>query len=174
MIWKDVKGYEGLYKVSNTGEVKTLERKVIRVNGRPLNHKERILSQTINRYGYKYVSLEKGGKRVSKTVHRLVMFAFGSKDVKETVNHKDGNKLNNNINNLEWATVKENIVHAEKNNLRKKKTVKIQKLKYGVVVAEYCSIKEAAKKNDVSTSSISNRMKRKCKPRNGIEYKRIK
>ena len=43
MIWKDVKGYEGLYKVSNTGEVKTLERKVIRVNGRPLNHKERIL-----------------------------------------------------------------------------------------------------------------------------------
>lgn len=52
MIWKDVKGYEGLYKVSNTGEVKTLERKVIRVNGRPLNHKERILSQTINRYGY--------------------------------------------------------------------------------------------------------------------------
>lgn len=174
MIWKDVKGYEGLYKVSNTGEVKTLERKVIRVNGRPLNHKERILSQTINRYGYKCVSLEKGGKRVSKTVHRLVMFAFGSKEVKETVNHKDGNKLNNNINNLEWATVKENIVHAEKNNLRKEKTVKIQKLKYGIVVAEYCSIKEAAQKNDVSTSSISNRMKRKCKPRNGIEYKRIK
>lgn len=82
--------------------------------------------------------------------------------------------LNNNINNLEWATVKENIVHTEKNNLRKKKTVKIQKLKYGIVVAEYCSIKEAAQKNDVSTSSISNRMKRKCKPRNGIEYKRIK
>lgn len=44
----------------------------------------------------------------------------------------------------------------------------------GIVVAEYCSIKEAAQKNDVSTSSISNRMKRKCKPRNGIEYKRIK
>jgi predicted DNA-binding protein YlxM (UPF0122 family) len=75
---------------------------------------------------------------------------------------------------LNGQRLKKILFMPKKNNLRKKKTVKIQKLKYGIVVAEYCSIKEAAQKNDVSTSSISNRMKRKCKPRNGIEYKRIK
>lgn len=112
-IWKDVMNYEGLYKVSNLGRVKRLERKDS--NGRTL--KEMIMKTNKNgdkkRGYYERVYLSKDGIKKQMRVHRLVAQSFiPNPNKKEQVNHIDGNKLNNNVNNLEWATGSENLKHA--------------------------------------------------------------
>ena len=113
--WKDVVGYEGLYKVSDTGKVRSLERYRDNKNGNQVLIKGRLLKQAEN-LGYKYVSLSKNGEQKSFRVHRLVAIAFlENKLNKPNVNHKDCNKSNNNVNNLEWCTQKENVWHAFRN-----------------------------------------------------------
>lgn len=104
-MWKDIKGYEGLYQVSNRGEVKSLN----------YNHtrKEKILSSNNRGGGYLCVRLCKKGRVKTLGIHRLVMVAFiKNSENKRTVNHKDGNPSNNNVENLEWATYSENSLHA--------------------------------------------------------------
>ena len=109
--WKDIKGYEGLYQVSNLGNVKSLKRNTTH---------ERILKQRKNRDGYLYVNLCKEGKTKTKKIHRLVAEHFISNDEnKYSVNHKDGIKNNNNVENLEWATSLEQAHHAVKMGLWK-------------------------------------------------------
>ena len=98
-IWAPVIDYEGLYEVSNYGEVR-------KVDGTMMNG-------NINSYGYRVVSLTKNGRKKDKKVHRLVAFAFvPTIDGKDYVNHKDGDKLNNYAGNLEWVTRGENNSHA--------------------------------------------------------------
>jgi hypothetical protein len=106
--WKDIKNFEGLYKISDNGRVKSL-------------HKKRhiFLKPRLSHDGYLRVSLSKNGKRYEKRVHQIVIKHFGNKNIKETVNHIDGNKENNNINNLEYCTRKENMKHAYKLGLKK-------------------------------------------------------
>ena len=115
--WKDIKGYEGLYMVSNFGNVKSLPRK--RYTGGIL--KERILTVRLNKTSkksYFIVALYKDGKRDDLQVHRLVAEAFiPNPDNKPQVNHIDGNTYNNVETNLEWCTPKENTYHAWKNGL---------------------------------------------------------
>lgn len=107
-IWIEIKNYEGCYMISNLGNVKTLSRCV---NGSL--RKERILKQKIHRDGYRMVTLQKDKKRNYILVHRLVALHFiENKHNKPCVNHIDGNKGNNYVENLEWATVKENSNHA--------------------------------------------------------------
>lgn len=110
-IWKDIIGYEGLYQVSNLGNIKSL--------GNGGTHKtERILSQKITRFGYKTVILHKNGVRKDCRVHRLVAYAFlPNDDDTLVVNHKDGDKCNNRVENLEWCTQSDNVIHAYENNL---------------------------------------------------------
>ena len=111
--WKPIAGYEGLYEISNFGRVKSLS-KVIgrRVKG------ETLLKVRISPYGYKMVSLCKEGKVFNASIHRLIADAFiPNPENKTQVNHKDGNKLNNDIKNLEWCTPSENINHAYKTGL---------------------------------------------------------
>lgn len=101
--WRDVIGYEGLYQVSNLGRVKRLEFVVMRKNGRPHTWKTKIVAQ-FPRNGYLRVPIEMNKKKMSKVVHRIVAFAFipnpcGYKEI----NHKDENKSNNCIDNLEWC-----------------------------------------------------------------------
>lgn len=115
-IWKDVVGYEGYYKVSNIGGVKTLAREL--PYNRNKNFKtirpEKVLKQKNTTKGYLTVTLQVDKSRRYVGVHRLVKEAFhgkGSND-KKYINHKDGDKKNNNIVNLEWCTPKENIHHA--------------------------------------------------------------
>ena len=108
-IWKDIKGYESLYRVSNLGRVKSLERKRKTKNNNMAIVKERILKHKIDKYGYCSVSLSKEGKLYYYTVHRLVAQAFiPNPNNLPQVNHKDENKLNNCVDNLEWCTNKYN------------------------------------------------------------------
>ena len=74
--WKDIKGYEGLYQVSNLGRVKSLERNAYKPNGVARKKEEKILASALNSNGYSFVNLYKNGKRKSMLVHRLVAMAF--------------------------------------------------------------------------------------------------
>jgi hypothetical protein len=109
-VWKDVNGYEGYYQVSNFGRVKSLAR-VIKATNRFLPIKERILVQSIDTVGYRSVGLIKDYKKNTVRIHQLVAITFlGHKPCghKLVINHKDFNRLNNNVNNLEIITAREN------------------------------------------------------------------
>ena len=127
-IWNDIKEYEGYYQVSNLGRVKSLKRsyEVERHKSKYLyNKKEKILSQTTTKLGYKRISLNKHNKLKSFLVHRLVAKAFIEeiKD-KNQVNHKNCNKLDNNLFNLEWVNQSENMKHAYKNGFNHTQNLK--------------------------------------------------
>ena len=109
--WRDIKEYEGLYQISNYGNVKSLSYRRMGIC------KE--LAKIKNSNGYISASLFKKGKGKQYRIHRLVAIAFIDNSInKPQVNHKDGNKQNNSVNNLEWATKSENEKHSVKNNLR--------------------------------------------------------
>ena len=109
-IWKPVKEFEGLYEVSNLGQVRSLNYK--RTKG------TKILKLVIDKDGYLRVNLYKNGKQYNKKVHRLVTAAFiPNPEGKTEVNHIDGNKTNNRVENLEWVTHSENIQHAWESGL---------------------------------------------------------
>ena len=87
-IWKDIDGYEGLYKVSNLGRVKSVHRIVTKSNGKPMTVYERILRDTASGHGYRSIALSKNGAVLTKTVHKLVASAFLHKSDNCTdVNH---------------------------------------------------------------------------------------
>lgn len=115
-IWKDIKGYEGLYQVSNLGRVKSLD--IVDRLGR--KHKSNIKYQNDNGNGYLIVNLKHNGKQKNHLVHRLVAEAFiENPENKKEVNHIDGDKLNNRVDNLEWVSRSENLKHAFKLGLNK-------------------------------------------------------
>ena len=101
-MWKDIKGYEGLYQVSDTGEVKSLARTRNSKNGCICPVPECIRKQKTDKDGYKEVALCKDGKTKHCRVHRLVAEAFiDNPNNYSVVNHKDENPANNNVDNLE-------------------------------------------------------------------------
>lgn len=116
--WKDIKGFEGLYQVSNLGRVKTLEKEVSHSRNKLLKVKRKsiIKKQVFNKKnGYMYVSLNKDKKMYNFSIHRLVAIHFiDNFNNKSEVNHIDGNKTNNTILNLEWVNAKENTNHSFK------------------------------------------------------------
>lgn len=111
-IYKPIKDYEGLYEVSNLGNVKSLSK----IRGRALTGERLLKSHIVN--GYVMVTLCKDSKPFNASVHRLIAEAFiPNPENKETINHIDGNKQNNSIDNLEWATQRENNIHAYRTGL---------------------------------------------------------
>lgn len=143
-------------KVHSDGKIETLEHKAVRKNGRLDNRKGRILKPVVDKYGYENITLSRSGKRKTYLVHRLVAIAFiENVENKPTVNHIDGNKRNNEVANLEWATHKEQKAHALKNGLAKKNVEALKesnrkksiKVKFRGKI--YSSIKSAAKENGV-------------------------
>lgn len=157
-IWKDIPDFEGLYQVSNLGNVRVLDRYVnsaIRNNDK-VKRKGKILKQ-YNKRGYLQVSLIKNHKRYYFSVHRLVAMAFlPNPDNLPQVNHINGIKTDNNINNLEWATAKENTIHAVKTGLmvNKGRSV-VQKDMQGNIIGIYKSCREASTKfNPKNNSSV--------------------
>lgn len=112
-IWKDINEYEGLYQISNTGRVKSLERMAkIRWDGKYRTIPEKIKTPNC-RSGYLRVGLSKDGKNKIYSVHRLVAEAFiPNPHNKPYINHKNGVKIDNRVSNLEWCTHSENKKHS--------------------------------------------------------------
>ena len=115
--WKDIVGYEGLYKISDLG-------RVLSVRFGPKNHpsqfsEPKLMKLTKSSTGYLHVQLYKNGKSSTKLIHTLVATAFvDNPQNKPEINHIDGNKLNNTPSNLEWVTKSENLKHAARTGLR--------------------------------------------------------
>lgn len=118
-MWLPIKNFEFLYEVSDKGRVRSLTRKVDFGSQKRIS-KGRILKPNNNGSGYFYVNLSNGKIRTREYIHRLVANAFiENEHEKPEVNHKDGNKSNNNSNNLEWVTGSENRDHAYLNDFKK-------------------------------------------------------
>ena len=149
-IWQDIKGYEGIYQVSNIGRIKSLARETRNGSCK----KEKILKTQIDKKGYLTIDLRKNKQRKSYKVHRLVALAFiQNLDNKPQINHIDGNKRNNKIENLEWCTNSENQIHSYKNNLKETKRIIQYDLK-GNFIKEWESAIEVSKYYNIHYSRI--------------------
>lgn len=146
-VFVDIPGHEGYYQVSNYGNVRSLDRVIKEKTAKTQTLKGRILKPRINRGGYYYVGLRKNGTKATFAIHQLVAQAFlDNPDNKPIVNHINGIKTDNNVNNLEWATYSENLSHAYNTGLR----------------------------TSVSSKAIGQKnYKRKLKPEQVIEIKRL-
>jgi hypothetical protein len=120
-IWKDIIDFEGRYQVSNLGRLKSLQ------GNFPSKRKEKILKLSLKN-GYPKTLLWKDSKATTARVHRVVAFAFLDNPYnKPNINHKDGNRANNVVENLEWCTQKENIHHS-RNITKNGSVISLQKL----------------------------------------------
>ena len=159
-IWKEIKGYEGYYCVSNHGRIKSLDR--IDCN----NHfrKGKMCRMILTKEGYYKVELSKNGISKRYFVHRIVGEHFIENPLSlECINHIDENKINNNADNLEWCDRKYNNNYGTRNKrigeASSKKTAMIDKYTHKVIKV-FNSAREAAKYINGDESSI-------CKVRNG-------
>ena len=117
-IWKDIPGYEGFYQASNLGRIKSL----VLYNNRYKKYikREKVLKTTTQKTGYLMLTLCKDKKKSNLLVHRIIAKTFLSNPNNyPQVNHKDGNKKNNCVDNLEWCTSSENQKHAYRLGLQK-------------------------------------------------------
>lgn len=125
-VWKPIAGYEGMYEISSYGRVRSLARTIAiegDVKGAHVrSYRERILRYARHPGGYQTVVLSNTGEQIGHYVHRLVAEAFlPPRPEAPEVNHKDADKTNNHVSNLEWVTAAENGAHASKAGLCAKK-----------------------------------------------------
>ena len=141
-VWKSIPGYEGLYEVNNHGQVKSLYYRG--------NFESKILKPGKDRGGYLYVNLHKNGKAKNYRIHRLVAEAFLSNPENlPCINHKDENKENNCLSNLEWCSYEYNINYGTRNERASKKVMCIETNEV------FKSICEAERVTGVSGGNIS-------------------
>ena len=151
--FRDIKGYEELYQVSNYGRIKAKEKK----NGWCLNC-ERIMKTHLDKDNYYRITLCKKGKNKVCGIHRLVAQAFlPNLDKLPEVNHIDTNKINNKVNNLEWCSQDYNLHYADRNEkISKALSIPIiQFTKDNIKIKEFESINQAARELKLSSAHIS-------------------
>ena len=156
-VWKDCKGYEGLYQVSNLGRMWS-------VKG------QRYFTGSVNNRGYYATTLTaKNGKRKTEMIHRLVALAFlDNPNNYPQINHKDENKLNNCVDNLEWCDAKYNINYGTRNaRVAKTQSKKIRCVETGII---YDSIKEAEEQLGLSHGQITKVCQGKKKTTGGYHW----
>lgn len=148
-MWKDIKGYEGIYQASNLGRIKSLNYNQQKY--------EKILKPVKQKTGYYLVNL----KGNALLLHRVIANTFlENPNNFKTINHKDGNKANNSVDNLEWCSYSDNLKHAYKNKLKiatsnhlKKKIIQYDK-NYNFIKIWGCS-KDIERELKISHSNIS-------------------
>lgn len=163
--WKKIPDYNGVYEMNNLGQIRSFHYNTIK-----------ILSSSLDSQGYVVFQLRKNGKLKRVRQHRLLCQLFiDNPDNKPCVNHKDGNKQNNSLSNLEWVTYSENTIHSYNNGLQKKiygdacHNVKIKEADIPVIIdliKQGFNNKEIAEKYKVNASTIS-------KLRNGKSRQKI-
>lgn len=163
-MYIDVKGYEALYAVDEAGNVLS-------------KRTGKILKASTDKYGYEMVHLRNGKNSRSGKVHRLVAIAFiPNPENKPTVDHIDGNKKDNHISNLRWATQSEQQLNAIRNGNRLDCTnrVKVAQLnKDGEVINVYASLKEAERQTGIHWTGISAVLRNKRKSAGGYRWVRF-
>ena len=149
-VWKDIEGYEGHYSISNHGRIRNAKTGRLR---------------TVNPRGDGYctIVLYKENKAKNLYIHRLVLSHFSDEQENETVNHVDGDKQNNHIDNLEWLSYRDNNIHAIENGLNSSKqrmnnknSIKVAQYDLGGdLIKEYPSMRQAERETGISASEIS-------------------
>lgn len=177
-IWKDIKGYEGLYQVSNLGRVRSLDRVVKQICGRNKNkfqynhYKGYILIPYIRKDGYTEISLSKHKKQTKFLLHRLVAITFLEQNNLPEVNHIDENKQNNCVTNLEWCTAKYNSNYG--NRAKKfKNSIGIKILEFDLnnnFIKRYESIIDISRERNIPYKKIYRRINTE-KSLNGLKWK---
>ena len=161
--WKDINGYDGIYQINSDGQILSL-------------NTNKVLKPHSDKDGYLLINLYKHKVSKSFKVHRLVADHFIDTEKKETVNHKDGNKKNNKVDNLEWASRSENNKHAFDNGLKTqkadylKKTVMITK---GEISMFFESVKDCSVYLNCDNSFVAKVARGKQKTCKGYEIKYI-
>jgi len=154
-IWKDIKDYEGLYQVSSIGRVKSLPRNTAVL---------KILKPGLDWYGYLFVVFCKNGQKHTKRIHRLVLESFVPRPPwAQLVHHKNDTKLDNTLENLEWATYK-------KNSAYRRKPV-FQLTLDGEIVGRYTSATQAAKITGINATQITNAVRKTNRAKTAHGYR---
>ena len=166
-VWKPIKGYEGIYEVSDLGRVRSLPRMLTDSKGRRHPVPMKILKMH-DRKGYDSVTLQDMGRKTIMSVHRLVAMAFiPNPDNLPVINHRDENPKNNQVSNLEWCDISYNtrygtgVERAQAKHVYHRKAVE-QLTKDGQHVATFKGVKEAARATGADASVIV----KVCKGRN--------
>lgn len=171
-IWKPIKGYEGLYEVSNLGNARSLDRQVrYSIAGRRVI-KGKLLKNYVNNRGYVRIGVYKSGAIVNKGMHRVVAEAFlPNPENKPDVNHINGIKTDNRVENLEWATHYDNMQHFLNSGLNKKKFNNTMLFKIQQFAQWY---NDRAKSEVISATDILDFAEHKVRKRNnGVALKAI-
>lgn len=150
--WKTINDFSN-YKISNYGRVKRIDSKYVdKIN--------KLVPVTLNGFGYYAVSLHKGHKTYRRSIHKLVAEHFlDNPNNFDIVNHKDENKYNNNVNNLEWCNIAYNVLYSNNNikaSVTRSNPIKMIDNKGNEYI--YKSISECARKNRLDATAISKRL----------------
>lgn len=174
-IWKPIKNFEGYYEVSNLGRVRSLDRKIIRRDGTKVNFKGKVLStKSVTRHGYVLAPLYKEGDEYGCTVHRLVAEAFCEKPEGCTqVDHINGDKTDNRVENLQWVSASENIKRAYRNG-RNHNVARVPIIAISPDGKEtLCNSQaEAGKVANVTQAAVSYCLRDNSKTKTGYSFKR--